>query len=164
MTEARGKMRKRIIGLTGWLLLAVFVLAACTGQAAERAKPEPSPKEGAEKTVFYDCSDDQMLYGKTVAALNRGETPQKSPDTPASVADSGEQAMPDFTAMTAILCRTEGQELDYSPWSPACVVAGPSNCYTLYFTDKASAEQACRELSEREGIQYAEPDGEAAAG
>ena len=164
MTEARGKMRKRIIGLTGWLLLAVFVLAACTGQASERAKPEPSTKEGTEKTVFYDCSDDQMLYGKTVAALNRGETPQKSPDTPASVADSGEQAMPDFTAMTAILCRTEGQELDYSPWSPACVVAGPSNCYTLYFADKAAAEQACRELSEREGIQYAEPDGEAAAG
>ena len=156
-------MRKRIIGLTGVLLLAVLVLAACAGQASERAKPEPSTKEGAEKTVLYDCSDDQMLYGKTVAALNRGETPQNSPDLPASGADSGEQAMPDFAAMTAILCRTEGQELDYSPWSPACVVAGPSNCYTLYFTDKAAAEQACRELSEKEGIQYAEPDGEMTA-
>ena len=155
-------MRNRIIGFTGLLLLAALVLAACAGQAAERT--EPSPKEGVVETVFYDCSDDQMLYGKTVAALNRGETPQKSPDLPASGADSGEQAPPDFAAMTAILCRTDGQELDYSPWSPACVVAGPSNCYTLYFTDKASAEQACRELSEKEGIQYAEPDGEAAAG
>lgn len=157
-------MRNRIIGFTGVLLLAVLVLAACAAPAAERTEPEPSPKEGAAETVFYDCSDDQMLYGKTVAALNRGEVPQKSPDMPASVADSGEQAMPDFAAMTAILCRTEGQKLDYSPWSPACVVVGPSNCYTLYFMDKAAAEQACRELSEREGIQYAEPDGEAAAG
>lgn len=157
-------MRERIIGFTGGLLLAVFVLAACAGQASERAKPEPSTKEGTEKTVFYDCSDDQMLYGKTVAALNRGETPPKSPDLPASGADNSEQAMPDFSSLTAVLCRTEGQKLDYSPWSPVCVVAGPSNCYTLYFTDRAAAEQACRELSEKEGIQYAEPDGEVTAG
>lgn len=157
-------MRIRIIGITGMFLLAALVLVACAAQPTERTKLETSPKEESEKTVFYDCSDDQMLYGKTVAALNRGETLQKLPDVPVPGADSGKKALPDFSAMTAILCRTEGQELDYSPWSPTCVVAGPSNCYTMFFADKASAEQACRELSEREEILYAEPDGEVAAG
>ena len=157
-------MRKRIIRLAGTLLLAALVLTACSDRTADQPKPELSPEEGLEKTVFYDCSDDQILYGKTVAALNRGKLPQKSPDLSSFGSDSGDQTLPDFSQLTAVLCQTEGQELDYSPWSPTCVVAGPSHCYTLYFADKAAAEQACRELSEREEIRYAELDGEVAAG
>ena len=153
------------------LLLLPITAMACTTEAATEMTSQP--KLQGQSTVYYDCTGDQMQYGATVAALNRGEIPPQpstEAETPLPSAESGktsekkpETEQTESTKgreLTALLCRSREAGFDFSRWEPDVLVAGPQNCYTLFFTDPAKAEQACRDLSEMEGIRYAELDGE----
>lgn len=129
------------------LLLLVLALLLLPGRAAADTAFE------AEETVFLDCGGDQRSYGEQVAELKlrrlnvRGDEIQ----SPAY----GEKTLP----LTAVLVRSNGQAVDFSDWAPRYVVAGPYNCYTLFFANAAEAGIAARELAARDTIRYAEPDG-----
>lgn len=62
-----------------------------------------------------------------------------------------------------MLCRTDGAEPDFAPREPAYVLAGPDNCYTLYFSTEEGADKAAGDLSGLPGIRYAERDVEVEA-
>ena len=153
------------------LLLLPVTAMACTTDTAPKTTSQQERR--GQSTVYYDCTGDQMQYGATVAALNRGEIPPQpstEAETPLPSAENGktsekkpETEQTESTKgreLTALLCRSREADFDFSRWEPDVLVAGPQNCYTLYFTDPAKTEQACRELSETEGIRYAELDGE----
>lgn len=153
------------------LLLLPVTAMACTTDTAPKTTSHQECR--GQSTVYYDCTGDQMQYGATVAALKRGEIPQQpnsEAETPIPSGENGgtseqkpetEQAeLTEGGELTALLCRSREEGFDFSRWEPDVLVAGPLNCYTLFFTDPAKAEQACRELSETEGIRYSELDGE----
>ena len=53
--------------------------------------------------------------------------------------------------------------MDFAAANPVCIVAGPRNSYTLYFSDKDEAEQACALLASSKGMLYAELDTDVSA-
>lgn len=166
--------KKKIVcwaGLMAVLLLLPMTAMACTTDTASETASQQEKQN--HSTVYYDCTGDQMQYGAIVAALNRGEIPPQPgtvTETPLPSAESGgtseqkpetgQAELTEGSKLTALLCRSREADFDFSRWEPDVLVAGPQNCYTLFFTDSAKAEQACRELSETDGIRYAELDGE----
>lgn len=153
------------------LLLLPMTAMACTTVAATETTPRPEQQNHG--TLYYDCTGDQMQYGAVVAALNRGEIPpQPAGETEAPIPsgesggtaeqkpETGQAELTEGSELTALLCRSREADFDFNRWEPDVLVAGPQNCYTLFFTDPAKAERACRELTETDGIRYAEPDAE----
>ena len=131
-----------------------------------------SALEGSEETTYYDCREDQAAYSAQVAELNRrlqtlpnagGESSQSAKPGgagPQSVKPGRKSGKSSQTPQyVAVLCRTEGGEMDFSRWAPSFVVGGPYDCYTLYFSSEAAA-QALEELPATPGIRYAERDTE----
>ena len=129
------------------LLLLVLALLLLPGRAAADTVFE------AEETVFLDCGVDQRSYGRQVAELKLRRLDVRGNEIQSPV--SGEKTLP----LTAVLVRSNGQAVDFTDWAPRYVVAGPYNCYTLFFANAAEAGIAARELAARDTIRYAELDG-----
>ena len=128
----------------------------------ERAFAEESGGSAGKLPEVIDCTDDQFAYGEFVARLNRGEVPPAEGLLSAQAVD-GDSTQKRGLTLTAVLCRTDGTEPDFEPWAPAYVLAGPDNCYTLYFSTDEGAGKAAAELSGLPGIRYAERDAEVEA-
>ena len=105
-------------------------------------------------SITIDCSQDQMAYGEMVSRLIQS-TEESAPNEPDSTG-GGKRRQP--TAYHVVLCRTDGRELSFESWNPRYIIAGPSNCYTLFFASNAEAEKAVEDISSIEGIRYAELD------
>ena len=140
------------------LCFLLILLALLSAPAGAHAEEKTDPALSAE-TVFYDERGDQMSYGQRVAQLNR----QIEEGKKRQQAAGGPEAASSQTVPTVVLCRTDGRDADFTPWSPTCVVAGPGHCYTLYFAGREAAERAVADLSRLDWIRYAEPDGEVRA-
>ena len=121
----------------------LLILLAWAGLTPRAALAWDDPLPG-----YIDCSGDQRAYGETVAALCRGDRAGSS-----GLSSGGEDG-----ALRAVLCRTDGRPFSFAPWAPLCVVAGPSDCYTLFFASEDEAAKAAAALAEEAGIRYAECD------
>ena len=108
-----------------------------------------------DKPSFFDYTNDQIAYGEMIARLNRIE--EEIPPAESELPDS-ERKRGSSTAYCAVLCRTDGRGFPFESWNPRYIIAGPSNCYTLFFKSNTEAEKAVEELSSNEGIRYAELD------
>lgn len=104
--------------------------------------------------IKIDCSQDQMAYGEMIAQLNRSAE-ENVPTEPGST-DGRKRGQ--SATYHLVLCRTDGREFSFENWNPRYIIAGPSNCYTLFFEASTEAEKAVEELSSIEGIRYAELD------
>ena len=148
-------MKQHIKNCISSIFLFLLLLVILPGAARAEDKEENT------KTVYYDYSEDQASYGAQVAELIRqGEQTGEQGEPPFGAKRGEESGQAPF----AVLCRAEdGFKPDFEKWSPVYVVAGPRNCYTLFFRDEKEATTACEELSKTEGIRYAEPDEEITA-
>ena len=126
---------------------------------ADRELDDLSLGESHSSTSMYiDASADQTAYGQQVAQLNKAAERTGLLMLPQS---------PNRTSETrpryAVLCRTDGQPFDFAAVSPVYTVAGPHDCYTLFFSSETAADQAVEKLSQTQGIRYAERDAEVTA-
>ena len=113
-------------------------------------------KENQSAAQIIDCSENQLTYGEMVANYNRqiSESP-----VPRSVPDEKEDIeIVQDSDIVAVLCRTTGEKIDFSYLDPIYIIAGPSNCFTLYFSNILQANKAVEALSDRTEIIYAEID------
>lgn len=142
------------------LMLLLFVLPTTAG--AE----ETDPGTAAGAITRYDFTDDQAAYAARVAALSRGEIPPDSESllfaqsVDEGIAQKRGRPQTQSDTLTAVLCRTDGREPDFGTCRPDYIVAGPYNCYTLYFSNETDAEAAVEALAAMPGIRYAEMDSE----
>ena len=111
--------------------------------------------------MVIDSTDDQLSYGEIVAELNRRS--EEVVTVQSVQGENGNRGEEQETAFYVVLCRTNGGAFDFSPWKPVYVVAGPYDCYTLYFASETAAQNAVSELSALPEIRYAEPDAEVEA-
>ncbi len=102
---------------------------------------------------YIDCTDDQRSYGETAALLNQAAERLGGYGT-----DTTDGKKADNTGLWPVLCRTNGEAFSFEKWEPICVLAGPYDCYTLYFGSEAIAARAAAALSALPEIRYAEPD------
>ena len=121
---------------------------------ADQDMNEASDEAYDTKTTYIDVTGDQSAYGQQVAQLNRA-----AQRTGLLMLPNSQQERPRF----AVLCRTEGETFSFASVSPLAVVAGPHDCFTLYFGTESAADQAVEELSSTPGIRYAERDAEVTA-
>lgn len=128
------------------LLFLVLAILLLPGRAAADRLFE------VEETVYLACSD-QRSYGEQVAELKLRRLGAGGDEIQSPV--HGEETVP----LTAVLCRSNGQTVDFSDWAPRYVVAGPNDCYTLFFANAEEAGIAASSLAARDGIRYAELDG-----
>ena len=146
----------------GCLMLMLLLLALPTVAWAG----ETDPGTAAGSIIRYDFTDDQAGYAARVAALNRGEIPPDSEgmlfaqSVDENIAQRRGQSQTQGKTLTAVLCRTDGREPDFDICQPDYIVAGPYDCYTLYFSNETDADAAVEELSAMPGIRYAELDTE----
>ena len=110
-----------------------------------------APAFAENDSVTYDCTDDFQAYARMVAQLN-----QERQSVQNQRSEDGTKGSP--TLYFALLCQTDGRAFDFSKLSPACIVAGPWNCFTLFFSSEESCLDAVSILQETDGILYAEPD------
>ena len=129
----------------------LFIILACFTSNTAWAEENENEKIAS---ITIDCSKDQMAYGEMFAQLNR--TAEKNVLTESGSTDGGKRGQ--STAYHAVLCRTDGRVFSFESWNPLYIIAGPSNCYTLFFMSNTEAEKAVEELSSIEGIRYAELD------
>lgn len=108
-------------------------------------------------TVFFDESANQISYGERVANLNRQAEDNRKDETGKKKGEIAEKEL------FAVLCRSDGRNIDFSQWNPVYVVAGPRNRYTLFFDMEAVADKATESLKDVPGICYAERDAEVQA-
>ena len=147
------------------LLPVLFILCLSFSASAEENDTEPETQNivETETTAYFDYSDDPALYAERVAALNRGELPLQDEEPDPGKKTTNNAKLQSRQTLVAVLCRTNVDEFDFSPWEPVYVLAGPKNRFTLYFSGEEAADQAVRELSELETIRYAERDREVEA-
>ena len=149
-------MKRQVYNFISAVFLVLLLVDLIPVGAAAEDKTEDA------KTVFYDCSDDQMSYGTQVAELIRQNGQAGAKGDTSSGAKRGEET--GGQTLFVVLCRAEEEfEPDFAIWAPACVVAGPQNRYTLFFRSEKDAAAACEGLTKTEGIRYAEPDAEVTA-
>ncbi len=117
---------------------------------AKSCAVENDPEPDISETVFLDRSGDQLAYGEQVALLNRQTASLTRDDTRLRGEKQG--------GFVTVLTRSDGREIDFSPWGPRYAVAGPHHCYTLYFDSAVAADRAVNELQKTQGIRYAERD------
>lgn len=129
----------------------LFIILACfTSNTAWAEENE----NGKTASITIDCSKDQIAYGELIAQLNRAA--EENVLTEPSSTDGGKRGQ--SVSYHVVLCRTDGRDFSFESWNPQYLIAGPSNCYTLFFATSAEAEKAVEELPSREGIRYAELD------
>ena len=133
--------------------LALLLLFPVNSMADQNTNEASGDAYGAEIT-YIDASGDQSAYGQQVAQLNRA-----AQRTGLLMLPNSQQERPRF----AVLCRTEGEAFSFASVLPLTVVAGPHDCFTLYFGTETAADQAVEELSSAPGIRYAERDAEVTA-
>ena len=78
-------------------------------------------------TITYDYTNDFHSYARKVAQLN-----QEQQDIQPACIDDGKKHS--TTYLVALLCKTDGREIDFSEVSPLYIVAGPRNRFTLFFS------------------------------
>ena len=105
------------------------------------------------ETLSFDYSDNFLAYAQTVARLNQTQETADGSSVRGSKASSEAQ-------LTALLCKTDGRELDFRVFSPVYIVSGPNHCFTLFYSSRESCQNAAAVLSGTAGIIYAEPDSE----
>lgn len=112
-----------------------------------------SVQQAAAETEVLDFSQSLADYAQAVALLN-----QPVPDF---------QNFPEVeaagTALFALLCRTDGSAVDFTPANALYVLSGPDCCYTLFFDSEAARDEAVELLNRTAGIRYAEADCEVQA-
>lgn len=157
----RTKSKKNYIQ-AGCLMLMLLLLALPTVAWAE----ETESGSATSSITRYDFTDNQAAYAARVAALNRGEIPPDSEgllfaqSVDENIAQRRGQSQTQGKTLTAVLCRTDGREPDFGICQPDYIVAGPYDCYTLYYSNETAAEAAVEDLSAMPGIRYAELDTE----
>jgi len=102
-------------------------------------------------SVVFDFSDDFSSYARMVAQLNQGQQIVQTQDT-----ESGKKRA--SIQLVALLCKTDGRKIDFEPLLPSYIIAGPRNCFTLFFSSEELCLFAVSSLLETDGIIYAEPD------
>ena len=102
-------------------------------------------------TITYDYTNDFHSYARKVAQLN-----QEQQDIQPACIDDGKKHS--TTYLVALLCKTDGREIDFSEVSPLYIVAGPRNRFTLFFSSYDQCMVAVSNLKRLEGIIYVEPD------
>ena len=105
----------------------------------------------ADDQILFDYSDDFFSYAQMVAQLNQE---QKS----VHIKGLESSTQPSFEQLTALLCRTDGQDIDFDDLSASFIIAGPKNCYTLFFSSRELCLSAAQYLKNSTGVIYAEPD------
>lgn len=147
----------RIGGLVP-LMLVLLLFGLPTGSHAEGKEAEDT----GDAVTYFDFTDDQSSYAAQVAALNRGELPDRDRRVQAQSED-GKRGQSAEDPLVAVLCRTDGNAFDFRPWAPAYIIAGPFDCYTLYFDSETTADKAVSGLAATPGIRYAERDADVGA-
>ena len=135
-----------------WVLAFTFLLTILMCLLSNAAWAEEEIAETV--TIRIDCSQNQMAYGEMIAQLNRSA--EENAPTESGSTDARKRGQ--SVAYHLVLCRTDGREISFESWNPRYIIAGPSNCYTLFFGSNTEAEKAVEELSSIEGIRYAELD------
>ncbi len=102
-------------------------------------------------TVMLDYSDDFQSYARIVALLNQEQQDQQ-------IQNNDDKRRTSMTQLVALVCKTDGSEVDFVSLSPYYVIAGPKNCFTLFFPSEEMCRDAASVLEKTEGIVYAEPD------
>jgi len=102
-------------------------------------------------TIVFDFSDDFQSYAQMVAQLNQEQTLLQTNRTV-------DEKTPTVIALLALLCKTDGRDIDFSDLSPSYVICGPRNCFTLFFASEEILLEAVDVLRKTEGIIYAEAD------
>lgn len=102
-------------------------------------------------SIVYDFTDDFRSYARMVAQLNQEKQIIQTQDT-----ESGRKRA--SIQLVALLCKTDGRKIDFEPLSPSYIIAGPRNCFTLFFSSEELCLSAVSSLQEIDGIIYAEPD------
>lgn len=144
---------------TGFCLFIILIAVLLMPTLVFAEETIDSADTAGNETVVFDERGDQMSYGQRVAQLNKQiEEGKIRQQTAGKTGAKAEQKVP-----TLVLCRTNEQDADFSPWNPSYVVAGPYQCYTLCFDSLEAAENAVAELCRLEWIRYAELDGEVTA-
>ena len=106
-----------------------------------------------DDSIIFDFSDDFRSYARMVAQLNQEQQIVQTQDT-----ESGKKRA--SIQLVALLCKTDGRKIDFEPLSPSYIIAGPRNCFTLFFSSEELCLFAVSSLLETDGIIYAEPDSE----
>ena len=146
----RYSFRQRVATAVCLTLLLLLPVKSMADQDTNEASGDAYDAE----ITYIDASGDQSAYGQQVAQLNRA-----AQRTGLLMLPNSQQERPRF----AVLCRTEGEAFSFASVSPLTVVAGPHDCFTLYFGTETAADQAVEELSSAQGIRYAERDAEVTA-
>lgn len=102
-------------------------------------------------SIIFDFSDDFSSYARMVAQLNQEQQLVQTQDT-----ESGRKQA--SIQLLALLCKTDGRKIDFESLSPSYIIAGPRNCFTLFFSSEELCLTAVLSLEETDGIIYAEPD------
>lgn len=102
-------------------------------------------------SIVFDFTDDFRSYARMVAQLNQEQQIIQTQDT-----ESGRKRA--SIQLVALLCKTDGREIDFKSLSPSYIIAGPRNCFTLFFPSEELCLSAVSSLQEIDGIIYAEPD------
>ena len=132
---------------SSFILFVLLLLVLSYGESTAAGVPSEE-----SETVFIDLASDQKGYSRQVAELNLLQHDSEEME----IHGAGREDVP--APLTAVLCRSNGEEIDFSRWAPRYVVAGPHNCYTLYFSEEDPAETATKDLSALDTIRYAELD------
>lgn len=147
------KHTKKHFFYVGYLFILNFVLL---GHYPAFAYDEDNIVNKTNSPMIIDCSLDQINYGETVALFNQQFVEDSSLLSVTQEKDGRKPVSSDM--FYAVLCRTNGEEINFDFCKPVYVIAGPSNCYTLYFLSFLDADKAVEELSGMPEIRYAEID------
>ena len=134
-------------------------------------KTSPLCAEQEPEYISFDYSDSLKDYVREVARYNRlweegedifiGSENSQQNNGISKVSQNEDEEEKIIGA--AVLCKTDGRELEKYEDGLICLLKGPKNSYTLYYDSLKKAEEAVAFLREREGIIYAELDGEVEA-
>lgn len=105
------------------------------------------PLRSYAETEVYDYSDNLSDYAQAVALLNRPiPVPHSFPETE--------------YYLSALMCSTDGSDVDFAPTSALYTLAGPNHCFTLFFETAQERDAAVDLLNRTNGVRYAEADGD----
>ena len=108
---------------------------------------------------LFDFSNDLEGYAEFVSTLNA----RMDSEINASQKDSEQPRNGSEISLVTVLCKTTGTDLQVVSEGLVYEVAGPRNCYTLYYTSQNDAEQAITVYLQDPCIVYAELDSDVSA-
>ncbi len=100
--------------------------------------------------ITYQYTEDFHSYAQMVALLNQGSHALQTQDLDDREISSKQ--------LFALLCKTDGRQINFTELSPSYIVAGPTSCFTLFFSSEYLCLKAVESLQETKGIIYAEKD------